>query len=89
VRRPAAPRVTFGRTLHAEWVKLRSLRSTWCTVACLFAVGLGITALSMNSVAAERGPADGRVWDPTRLSLTTYIVAQLIVGVLGILVVTS
>lgn len=85
--RPAAPRVAFTRTLHAEWVKLRSLRSTWYAVACLFAVGLGITALSMNSTGAERRTAE--VWDPTRLSLTTYVVAQLIIGVLGILVVTS
>ncbi|NUS65816.1 MAG: ABC transporter permease subunit [Saccharothrix sp.] len=76
----------FGRTLHAEWVKLRSLRSTWYTLACLFGVGLGITSLSMSTAGKQYGSAP---WDPTDLSLTTYVVAQLIIGVLGILVVTS
>ncbi|GAB2600571.1 ABC transporter permease [Paractinoplanes abujensis] len=80
------------RTLHAEWVKLRSLRSTWLTLACLFVVGLGISALAANATGdtwAEATAADRQAWDPTGHSLTAYIVAQLIIGVLGILVVTS
>ncbi|MBL7252735.1 ABC transporter permease [Paractinoplanes lichenicola] len=80
------------KTLHSEWIKLRSLRSTWLTLACLFVVGLGITALAANATGdiwAEATAADRQVWDPTGHSLTAYIVAQLIVGVLGILVVTS
>lgn len=78
----------MSRALRAEWIKLRSLRSTWYTLACLFVVSLGITVLSSN--AAQESYADaGDAWDPTAHSLTTYIVAQLIVGVLGILVVTS
>ncbi|PSL08047.1 hypothetical protein CLV30_10114 [Haloactinopolyspora alba] len=89
---PAQARtVPFTRTLHAEWVKFRSLRSTWYTLACLFAVGLGITALSLSSAGSqyETTIAEQQPWDPTNLSLTAYIVAQLIIGVLGILVVTS
>jgi hypothetical protein len=78
----------MNRALLAEWIKLRSLRSTWYTLACLFVVGLGITVLSSN--AAQEAYADaGSAWDPTAHSLTTYIVAQLIVGVLGVLIVTS
>ena len=87
-----AARVRFGHTLHAEWVKLRGLRSTWYTLACLFAVGLGVTFLSMSTAGARyesASAAERAAWDPTNLSLTTYIVAQLIIGVLGILVVTS
>ncbi|MFI9550795.1 ABC transporter permease [Nonomuraea endophytica] len=78
----------FARTLHAEWIKFRSLRSSWYTLATLLVVGLGITALSMGAAGADQAesPQD---WDPTGRSLTTYIVAQLIIGVLGILVVTS
>lgn len=85
-------KVGFGRTFQAEWVKLRSLRSTWYTLACLFFVGLGVTGLSMSSLGAGYAnlTAQERLeWDPTALSLTAYIVAQLIIGVLGILVVTS
>jgi ABC-2 type transport system permease protein len=80
--------VTFTRSVQAEWIKLRSLRSTWYTLACLFAVGLGITALAMNA-AGKQYAEDPQAWDPTSRSLTSYIVAQLIIGVLGILVVTS
>lgn len=79
--------MTYVRSVHAEWIKFRSLRSTWYTVACLFAVALGITALAMNS-AAQQYPGD-EPWDPTGRSLTSYIVAQLIIGVLGILIVTG
>ncbi|MET8849900.1 ABC transporter permease [Amycolatopsis sp. NPDC004625] len=79
--------VPFTRSVRAEWIKLRSLRSTWYTLACLFAAGLGITGLAMNA-AAKGYPGEGP-WDPTNRSLTSYIVAQLIIGVLGILVVTS
>ncbi|MEI8409937.1 MULTISPECIES: ABC transporter permease subunit [unclassified Kribbella] len=78
--------------LHAEWIKLRSLRSTWYTLACLFVVGLGITFLSMSSAGKQYAGATAEersVWDPTSMSLTTFIVAQLIIGVLGILIVTS
>ncbi|HEY3463575.1 MAG TPA: ABC transporter permease [Amycolatopsis sp.] len=80
--------MTFTHTVRAEWVKLRSLRSTWLTLGCLFAVGLGITALAMNA-APDAYAEDPAAWDPTARSLTSYIVAQLIIGVLGILVVTS
>lgn len=73
--------------LRAEWIKLRGLRSTWYTLACLFVVGLGITSLAMIAAGKEY-PGEGD-WDPTNRSLITYVVAQLIIGVLGILVVTS
>ncbi|WP_410640203.1 ABC transporter permease [Amycolatopsis sp. lyj-346] len=79
--------VPFRRSVHAEWIKLRSLRSTWYTLACLFVAGLGITALAMNA-AGQDYPGE-QPWDPTGRSLTSYIVAQLIIGVLGILVVTG
>jgi ABC-2 type transport system permease protein len=80
--------VPFTRSVQAEWIKLRSLRSTWYTLACLFGAGLGITALAMNA-AGRTYAEDPQAWDPTDRSLTSYIVAQLIIGVLGILVVTA
>lgn len=78
--------------LHAEWIKLRSLRSTWYTIACLFVLGFGITILSASGANQDYWSgtdADRAAWDPTGHSLKTFIVGQLVVGVLGILVVTS
>lgn len=80
--------MTFPRSVHAEWIKLRSLRSNWYTLAGLFAVGLGVTALTMNA-AGKAYAEDPRAWDPTGISLRSHVVAQLIIGVLGILVVTA
>ncbi|GAB2480226.1 ABC transporter permease [Promicromonospora xylanilytica] len=88
----AARTVPFARTVHAEWIKFRSLRSTWYTLACLGFAGLGITALGMSTAGVEYADltaAERADWDPTNQSLTTYLIAQLILGVLGILVVTS
>ncbi|ANZ40395.1 hypothetical protein BBK82_34630 [Lentzea guizhouensis] len=82
----------FGHALHAEWVKLRSLQSTWNTLACLFGVGLGVTFLATSKVGEQYGSASAAeklAWDPTERSLTAYLVAQLVIGVLGTLVVTS
>lgn len=88
----AAPAVPFSRTVHAEWIKFRSLRSTWYTLAGLGFAGLGITALGMSTVGVDYAnltATERADWDPTNQSLTTYLIAQLIIGVLGILVVTS
>ncbi|WP_030158805.1 ABC transporter permease [Glycomyces sp. NRRL B-16210] len=86
------PKAAFHRTHRAEWIKLRSLRSTWYTLAGLFVAGLAVSALSMTSSAngyAGLSAAERLAWDPAGLSLVPYIIAQLIIGVLGTLVVTS
>ncbi|WP_026924358.1 ABC transporter permease subunit [Glycomyces arizonensis] len=84
--------VPFHRTLRAEWIKFRTLRSTWYTLAGLFVLGIGIAALAMDPAAAsyrDATAAERLDWDPTALSLRAFMLAQLVVGVLGILVVTS
>lgn len=84
--------VRFTHALRAEWIKLRSLRSTWLTLLCLFVVGIGISLLATSAAGAQYADAtaaERAAWDPTANTLTSYIVAQLIIGVVGILVVTS
>ncbi|GAA1754448.1 ABC transporter permease [Streptomonospora arabica] len=82
---------SFGRTLRAEWIKFRSLRSMRYTLAGLFAAGFGLTMLLMGSAGQkyQEVMVEGDVWDPTSFTLQSYILAQLIIGVLGSLVVTS
>jgi ABC-type transport system involved in multi-copper enzyme maturation permease subunit len=72
--------------LRSEWTKFRSLRSTWLTVAVTVLLGVGIGAMSAAG-QAQNYPTDD--WDPTSVSLTSMIIAQLAIGVLGVLVITS
>ncbi|WP_214407473.1 ABC transporter permease [Pseudonocardia lacus] len=85
-------RPAFAHTLHGEWIKFRSLRSTWLTLGGLVAVAVGVTLLSTDASVASYPNAtveELQQWDPTNRSLLMFVLAQLIIGVLGIMVVTS
>jgi len=75
--------VTQPRAMVSEWIKFRSLRSTWWSIgiALLISVGLGIlfSALRGNDIANHGGFEQ----DPTALSLRGFFLAQLAAGVLG------
>jgi ABC-type transport system involved in multi-copper enzyme maturation permease subunit len=81
--------VTQPRTMNSEWIKFRSLRSTWWSIgiALLISVGLGIlfSDLRGNDIATHGGFEP----DPTALSLRGFYLAQLAVGVLGVLFITG
>jgi len=85
-------RVNLSRVLLSEWTKFRSLRSTaWTLLATVvLTVGLG-AAISAGTAArwAHAGPAERLRFDPTITSLTGVFLAQLAIGVLGVLVVTG
>ncbi|MFJ5264137.1 ABC transporter permease [Streptomyces sp. NPDC088387] len=79
---PAAHRVTPARVLHAEWHKLRTLRSTWVSLALTLALTLA-TGLAIAG-SFESGGGDDDI-DPVLLVLLGMQFSQIIVGVLGIL----
>ena len=88
--RPAY-QVTGRRVLRSEWAKLWSLRSTWITLGLglLFLVAIGI----IGAIRYKSSITSGRQMDPdfadaTALSLSLFGVslAQLALGVLGVLV---
>jgi ABC-2 type transport system permease protein len=85
-------RVTGARVIVSEWVKFRSLRSSWLTLALIavFVIGLG-TAFSAARAAhwSRMDPVERATFDPTTTSLGGVFLAQLVVGVLGVLVVTG
>lgn len=83
---PAAPR--FGDLLGAEWIKLRSLRSSSVAMAVTVVLVVGIGVLVCVAIAAT-ATASTTVNDPTSASLVGVSVAQLSVAVFGVLVVTS
>jgi hypothetical protein len=72
--------------LRSEWLRFRTVRSSWITlaVAVLLIVGLG-AAIS----AARASHMEGDVFDPTLTSLSGLFFAQLAVGVLGVLLVSG
>src|SRR3954470_4511567 len=78
--------------MKAEWIKLWSMRATWVAlgVAVAFTVGLGLA----DTVSAARGwdtmpAADRASFDPLGSAFAGLTFAQLALGVLGVLTVTS
>jgi ABC-2 type transport system permease protein len=84
--------VSFPRVLHAEWLKFRSVRSSWLTLAITMVLVVGLGALFTAARASRwppRDPGELFTFDPTRVSLAGVFLAQLAMGVLGVLVVTG
>ncbi|WP_395109066.1 ABC transporter permease [Actinomadura sp. SCN-SB] len=79
--------VRFHHVLRSEWTKLRSLRSTVCTLLAAGVLAIGLSVLFANG-AGRRLDAQGG-FDPTAVSLQSFILVQLAISVLGVLVVTS
>jgi ABC-2 type transport system permease protein len=82
----SAGRVSFAGALRSEFTKIRSVRSTYWTLLAMFVVVVGFGALA--SFGATNGP-HGPYFDPTRQSLAGLYIGQLIIGVLGVLVISS
>lgn len=84
--------VTQARVLHSEWIKLRSLRSTAVTLATgvVLMVALGwVFGLATNANWADLSPEEQASFSPIDTTLAGYYLAQLAVGVLGVLMVTG
>lgn len=82
----SAGRVNFAGVLRSEFTKIRSVRSTYWTLLAMIVVSIGLGALV--SFGATRNP-QGPGFDPTMRSLGGLYLSQLIIGVLGVLVITS
>lgn len=85
-------RVTQGRVLRSEWTKFRTLRSTYITVFLAVLLGIGIAAISA-AVTANHWPhatlRDRLTFNAVGTSLNGVFLAQLALGVLGVLLVTG
>jgi ABC-type transport system involved in multi-copper enzyme maturation permease subunit len=86
-------RATLGTSLASEWIKIRSLRSTWWALAAMVAliVGLGTLFAAFRAHRYDQLGAGGfgLIDDPTEISLRGIFLGQLAVGVLGVLVVSG
>jgi ABC-2 type transport system permease protein len=78
--------------IRSEWTKLRTVRSTMWTLALTVVIGIGISALAAAETRAHWStmPAVSRAtFNPTQLSLAGTFFCQLVLGVLGVLVMSS
>ncbi|MEU0333449.1 ABC transporter permease [Streptomyces sp. NPDC006193] len=83
---------TFRHCLHAEWIKIRTMRSTLSVILGTLASSVGLAALNGSSAGSEfagLSPADRAAFDPLATSLRGYLLAQIALGLLGGLVITS
>src|ERR1700730_11306459 len=93
LRTPTMPalldlRVTFPRVIKSEWLKFRSLRSSWYTLAA--------AVLSMVLINTVLGLTIGERWTTLKPDdhvasavMRGYHLSQLLIGVLGALFVTG
>lgn len=85
----AAPyRLTFAHVIRSEWIKLRSLRSTWAMlVSTLVAlIGFGAIAAAVAGGKTALGPPTAGASDPVGTVLTGANFAVVLVGVFGAVV---
>ncbi len=78
-------RPTFGRALRSEWIKLRSLQSTFWTALLTVGIMVGFGSLFALLLVTDPGAGPHR---PMFLVIG-YPFAQLAIGVLGALIVTG
>lgn len=83
------PRVTIPRIVRSEWIKFRTLRSSWYTLAAAVAAMI-VTGLVIGYTTSTSD------WSTLEADLTApsaplqgYFLAQLLIGVLGVLFVTG
>ena len=82
------PRTTRARDLlTSEWVKLRSVRSTYLVLLGSAAVAVAVAVFSAATVNTSH--IDWTTFDPVQTSLAGLLVVQLAFGVFGALAITS
>lgn len=87
----AGQRVTQPRVLRAEWTKLRSLPSAgWSLLAtAVIIVGFGVLYTLVRAARPPHGASAVASFDPASVSLAGVQLAQLAIGVLGVLLITG
>jgi ABC-2 type transport system permease protein len=79
----------FAGIAFAEWTKLRTLRSTYWTLLAAAIAMAGFGAALCAAYARHLTPASRAALDPAAYSESGFFLAQLAIGVLGVLVMTG
>jgi ABC-2 type transport system permease protein len=89
---PATGRAGLRGAIASEFTKIRSVRSTYWTLAALLVVSIGIGAAITGGTAASfsHNPANKAAFDATQISLIAFFeIGQLIIAVIAAMVITS
>ena len=84
--------VTQRRVLRLEWVKFTTLRSTWIALAVAVVGTIAVGGLASWAIASRWSRLDigeRLTFSPITQSLTGVYLAQLVIGVLGVLIISS
>jgi hypothetical protein len=91
-RVPGVGRVTQTRVAVSEWTKLWSVRSTRWSLFAAFLFTIGVAALACAVVShhyPQMSPQDKASFHPLEVNLAGVQLAQLALGVLGVLIITA
>jgi ABC-2 type transport system permease protein len=76
---------------RSEWTKLRTVRSTMWTLGVIVVLGIGLSAIATAETTSHwaTSPESHFGFDPTQTSLIGVAFAQLVIGILGVLIVSA
>jgi ABC-2 type transport system permease protein len=78
--------VTVVRVIRSEWIKFRSVRSTWTGIGITVLLTIGLGALITSAIRSHwstMDPLHKLTFDPVSTSLAGVFFAQFAVGVIG------
>ena len=87
--RPIRGWLLLAGITRSEWVKLRTLRSTYWTLLAAVVAMTGFGGLITAAYVRHLTPASRAALDPAAYSESGFFLAQLAIGVLGVLVMTG
>ena len=80
---------SFGRTVHSEWIKFWTVRSTIWTLVATVGVMVGISMLAAWGSSIEAVDAGSGPMNTAQLLSAGYQMAQLAIAVLGVLTIAG
>lgn len=81
--------MNFADVMRSEWTKLRSVRSTYWTGLIAVVATIGVCVIVCIKWAQDIKHSPGDTLDPTLTSLNGIFLAQVAVGTLGVMVISS
>lgn len=84
-------RLSFGRLVHAEWIKFTTLRSTWWSFGLVALVGIGLSVLLALAFAGAGGPPMDGNPNTAAVQVITFstLLTQLLAVIVGTITVTG